>query len=88
MDMHAIEKFLCGVIAENAPDKPGLYLYFPDYKDEFSDMPPVQLVEVRAEPDAGFLLADSDAWYTYFPVDLIQTYMPGIWTRPITIKVD
>ena len=84
VDYPAIEQFLCGVISDHVPDQPGLYLYFPDYKDEFSETPPVHLVEIRTDPKEGFLIADSDAWYTFFPLDLVQTYMPGIWTRPIT----
>lgn len=89
METIAISQFMCGRIASSIPQKEGLYLYIKDYEhvnEDLYDNPQVCVVEVRWYMDT--LIADSDSFFTYLPVEMVDKEIPGLWTVKLELSGD
>ena len=84
MELTAIERFICGSIASSMPEDEGLYLYMmvPSEPD-FEDYPHVCVVEVQWYKNT--LMADSDSFFTYMPVEMVGREIPGLWSVKLTL---
>ena len=71
-------------LTEELPSIPGLYLYVKEEQDSLYYY--VDFVNVNFRKDLNCLVADSNTWYTYFPVHHVEKEVgPGKWTKQITL---
>jgi len=85
MELKEIRELVKPNLVTIDPTSPGLYLYFRK-KDKHNLYPPVDLVAVREQTEENgqkYLIADSDSWITYFPVEDVKREYPGKWSSKI-----
>lgn len=78
MDIKALNEFVIPYLVPDIPTEPGLYLYL---RNNQKGSNKVDIVEIRLEK--GFLIAESDNWDSYLPVNAITKYYPGKWSKKI-----
>ena len=88
MELEALREFVNPYLTNNTPIKPGLYLFLEDAEisDKLSySYPLVSLVEIRFY--RNILIADSDDWETYIPLDDVKSIIgTGRWSTKINFS--
>ena len=87
MELKEIKELVKPNLVTIDPTSPGLYLYFRKKEKRSLGLPfDVDLVAVREETGENgqkYLIADSDSWITYFPVEDVKREYPGKWSSKI-----
>lgn len=79
MEKRAIISYV-GEWSDKVPSEEGLYLFIRE-EQESPDYPFVDLVELTFQ--FGQLIADSDYWITYFPIEMVGK---GKWSKKIKFE--